>query len=94
VSIAEIDAIGFGFSEITLESSVRSPNTLTYPIKIKVYQSSHHQELFVIKMSLSSIKSTGLKLIMPDGTKLGTIHNSISGWQPLSLYWGHVMPLL
>ena len=38
MSIAELEAIGVGFSGITSEVSGRSSNTLTNPIKIQVYQ--------------------------------------------------------
>lgn len=57
VSIAEIDAIGVGFSGITSEVSGRSPNTLTHPIKLKVYQmlppagTVHHQNEFTFHQS-------------------------------------------
>lgn len=57
VSVAEIDAIGVGFPGITSEVGVRSPNTLTYPIKIKVYQmlpstgTVNHQNEFVFHPS-------------------------------------------
>jgi hypothetical protein len=57
VSIAELEAIGVGFSGITSEVSGRSSNTLTNPIKIKVYQMLpstgvvHHQNEFAFHQS-------------------------------------------